>query len=68
MEKRFVRYKSFANSIERKGLFHQWGIKVFEAPNGTHVPETYAIIEDIETGEIKTVFPINEGASIIFEK
>jgi len=68
MEKQLVRYKPYAYSDVRKGLFHQWGAKVFENPNGTFVSETYAIIEDFETGEIKTIFPVDDGANIIFEK
>jgi len=40
----------------REGLFHRWGdkIRIFE---GQHYAETYGIVQDVETREIKSVFP-----------
>ena len=41
---------------KRDGLFHRWGDKIVII-NGQHYTETYGIVQDVETNEIKSVFP-----------
>jgi len=49
---------------ERKGLFHRWANELVLDNNGQNVQQTYGIVEDIATGEIKNIVPIR----IKFEK
>jgi len=41
---------------EREGVFHRFGDKV-KIINDQPYAETYALVQDVETGEIKSVFP-----------
>ena len=41
---------------EREGLFHRFGDKVIVL-DGQHYAMTYGIIQDVESGEIKSVHP-----------
>ena len=41
---------------EREALFHRWGDKIVTI-DGQYYHETYGIVQEIETGEIKSVFP-----------
>jgi hypothetical protein len=42
---------------ERKGLFHRWADEMIYN-NGEWFPNTYGIVEDLETHKIKNVVPI----------
>ena len=41
---------------KREGLFHCWGDKIVTM-DGRSYPETYGIVQDVETGKINSVFP-----------
>ena len=41
---------------KREGLFHRWGDRIVTI-EGQNYPETYGIVQDDETGEIKDVVP-----------
>jgi hypothetical protein len=42
---------------EREGLFHRFGDRIVII-DGQNYPETYGIVQDGETGEVKSVCPI----------